>query len=629
MNNNILLEYKFKNSKNSYVLFNENNDKIIFDTEGEYLFELYLNLRNFTHWNNIYIHHYNKDNTLVTKYPIIDIEQNWDYNNTTKHTIDINPYDYIMIKISGNDNEITWKSESYIKVFNINDNIVSIEKLKKDYMENKNKVDTSIKNIIKNQIDFDNIGTKGTKLLECANKSAELYKSFSEITFDDKEFYIIDLSKQKIGSENIKVTKIIDSCDSKILSKIKIAANILKYSGMICSVFGIGYDIYKIFSGDKDSTQESLEEINKKLDIIINEIKKSTDTIVSCIKEELLKTELTLIKNPIICNLSKLHNYNDDIFRKEIMSYNNLSFSKLESAFNDLEKTLSEFNLDNNMSFIHRYLDSISKKSVRNADILNELIDLYLFYVNTINYCDLTLNKITSVVNSCKKLDDSQYDDLMNHRLKLLEMIIKYKNNDMKSISTLNKISDECIEQLYKDYKSKRLKVGDIVFIQSPTNNLFLSAYSRDYLKFCVDKKENWESFKIESNNHKEGEMILYKSKINLRSIKDGTYQLIGVYESMVVHEATRRLGNVRITTNIIKENVLTVATHHLWSTLPERMEYMTIIDPENSINNDHILFNSYVRISIKFNSFTKDLGYTKYSDYACTADNYIVKICN
>lgn len=121
--------YKGKGDINSYATFNTPDGIFRIKKGGIYTVETYLNVRNFDYWNNIYIEHYTHGGgsggesgdsstiSLVARHCIIDVVQNWNYNNTSKHEITVSDNDYLRIKLSAKSSDITWKSDCYLKIY--------------------------------------------------------------------------------------------------------------------------------------------------------------------------------------------------------------------------------------------------------------------------------------------------------------------------------------------------------------------------------------------------------------------------------------------------------------------------------------------------------------------------------
>ena len=97
-----------------YATFNTNDGIFRLNENRSYTIKIYLYLRNFTYWNNIYLEHYKEDNTLLERHCIKDVVQDWEYRGTTTHKIKASKNDYLRIRISGLDNEIKWHGESSI-----------------------------------------------------------------------------------------------------------------------------------------------------------------------------------------------------------------------------------------------------------------------------------------------------------------------------------------------------------------------------------------------------------------------------------------------------------------------------------------------------------------------------------
>ena len=108
--------YKGRGDIASYAKFGTQDGIFRIKKEGVYAVEVYLHLRNFNYWNNIYIEHYKDDTSLIARICIIDVVQNWDYKDTSKHQISVSDNDYLRLKLSANSDDITWKSECYMKM---------------------------------------------------------------------------------------------------------------------------------------------------------------------------------------------------------------------------------------------------------------------------------------------------------------------------------------------------------------------------------------------------------------------------------------------------------------------------------------------------------------------------------
>lgn len=481
--------------------------------------------------------------------------------------------------------------------------LLSLECIQNDYNENKKIIDN-----------YMNKYNKNSNLLDekKQNYSIELYKLYNEIKFDfdENNVYIIDIYIKEIGTEGILCLKIIESLDSKILDKIADASRYLKCLGSIFGVIGFAYDIYKLFNETKDPIEE-------KLDQLLETIKNSTEAINMTVKEEGLKNRMALIKDNVYEKLSEIDIYTKGEFNNRINEYSpSTSLERLKKANIDIQSILSKFNFDNKNAFLHRYLKNIYDTNIRNTEIFKELLDLDIFYKDSISYCNDILQNVTDIIINYQYFTDIEYKDLMVDVYANIKILIKCKNNDLRQLELFMKISNECIQTFYDDYRSKRLKVGDNIFIQSPANNYYLSAQSRDFLFFCTNNKRDWEGFRIEDvydgnkmiNN---GELIRYGYTLRLRSHKSYTDERMGVYEYFGLHE----------------RNILTVATHHwdMWNL--KKMNYMKIIHPDK-VCNDYIFFDSRARISIAFDNFTKDLGCVLSTGRASLFDNWVVNIC-
>jgi hypothetical protein len=109
--------YKGKGDSESYATFGTVDGIFRIKKGGIYTVEVYLHVRNFNFWNNIYLEHYKEDMSSVARHCIIDVVQNWDYNATSKHQLTLEDNDYLRVKFSAKSSDITWKSECYIKIY--------------------------------------------------------------------------------------------------------------------------------------------------------------------------------------------------------------------------------------------------------------------------------------------------------------------------------------------------------------------------------------------------------------------------------------------------------------------------------------------------------------------------------
>jgi hypothetical protein len=149
------------------------------------------------------------------------------------------------------------------------------------------------------------------------------------------------------------------------------------------------------------------------------------------------------------------------------------------------------------------------------------------------------------------------------------------------------------METIYNEYKSKHLKIGDMISILNMKNNNYLSVGSRDFMYFEKPESGVWENFEIVSvsdETYKQGDMIRYGYRFLLKSHKTGQY--IGYYNY----------------NNKTTPEDFHAATYHTGYPYTSRVNYIIFSKPDNST--DYIENNSEVIITLKCNTFTGKIFY-------------------
>jgi hypothetical protein len=437
------------------------------------------------------------------------------------------------------------------------------------------------------------LSKKSGKIKETYTKVKDLIEKYKKE--NNVERYVFKLSSETIGSEQVHIITMVPSIATK-LSKLK---NLVKYAGMAFAVCGIIYSVYQIFSAEKDEVSQKLEQIDKKLDTVLDEIKNSTQKITDTIQEESLKIQLSIIENNILSDLCKLHTYSTRQFKTECETIPDINdcYRKLNLALENIELVLNHLDISNVNSHICRYLDKLDEQQTKNNNILNILLDIDVFYKNTIQYCDSILQKIVTIsTNRIHDLTDEKYETIMIYIYGSLERIMELKLWDVSKNSTFMKIHKACMETIYNEYKCSRIKIGDMISFQSLKNNHFLSVDNRDFLYFSRPESGVWESFKAVNSEFPTGEMVKYGSTFNLQSHK--TDQYIGYYTADDVKREKIGKKKYKYTKIGIRPCRFNAATHHYNMTGLERIIGLSF--EKDKSDSDYIQSGDIVFVLIK-----------------------------